>query len=62
MKNLRQLIRCLTSVALSFVLTLQGTAQEKQIKSEPSDKWNAPFVKVKKNSPNILWIFTFIVL
>ena len=58
MNNTKQLIRYLFPAALFFVLTLQGPAQSKSIKPEPKDRWNAPFVKVQKNSPNILWICT----
>ena len=33
-------------------------AQELKLKVEPKDRWSQPFIKVKKNSPNILWICT----
>ncbi|MEQ8422068.1 MAG: sulfatase-like hydrolase/transferase, partial [Arenibacter algicola] len=33
-------------------------AQGQDIKEEPNDQWTQPFIKVKKNAPNILWITT----
>ncbi len=33
-------------------------AQKAKIKPEPKDQWAQPFIKVKNNSPNILWICT----
>jgi arylsulfatase len=54
----KQIITRLIPVILFMVLGLQGMAQSKSIKSEPKDIWDAPFVKVKKNAPNILWICT----
>jgi arylsulfatase len=48
---------------ISYMLILSyisnnANAQIISSKPEPKDKWNASFVKVKKNAPNILWICT----
>ncbi|MEM7372872.1 MAG: sulfatase-like hydrolase/transferase [Bacteroidota bacterium] len=60
MKHLSQPIR--TSFAL-FVFFLgiicQGSlAQTDKLKPEPKNQWSQPFITVKKNAPNILWIVT----
>jgi len=54
----KQIITRLIPVILFMVFCFQGIAQSKSIKPEPKDRWNIPFVKVKKNAPNILWICT----
>lgn len=39
-------------------LGINGYAQSKNVKAEPQNLWSMPFIKVKKNAPNILWICT----
>lgn len=33
-------------------------AQKTKVKTEPKNRWSQPFIKTKKNAPNILWICT----
>ena len=47
----KQIITRLIPVILFMVLGLQGIAQSKSIKPEPEDRWDAPFVRVKKMHP-----------
>src|SRR5690606_8206955 len=41
-----------------FVFAQGVYSQSPAIKKEPKDRWSQPFIKVKKNAPNILWICT----
>ncbi|TKG96691.1 DUF4976 domain-containing protein [Puteibacter caeruleilacunae] len=47
----------LCSLILGAGLAISGFAQ-KEVKPEPKGRWRVPFVKVKSNAPNILWITT----
>ena len=59
MNNTKQFVAGSFLMALFLICSTGGTfAQSKSNKPEPKDRWNAPFVKVKNNSPNILWICT----
>src|SRR5690606_26184597 len=41
-----------------FVFAQGVYSQSPAIKKEPKNRWSQPFIKVKKNAPNILWIVT----
>ncbi|HKI87486.1 MAG TPA: sulfatase-like hydrolase/transferase [Draconibacterium sp.] len=59
MNFIKQKVKWFIPVVLSLCyLTESSSAQSNQIKPEPKNKWSAPFIKVKKNAPNILWICT----
>ncbi|MEN6453908.1 MAG: sulfatase-like hydrolase/transferase, partial [Prolixibacteraceae bacterium] len=50
--------RSLSAALLLNCVALVCDGQTDSVKHEPKNRWNAPFIKVKKNAPNILWICT----
>jgi len=55
--NMKTEIRCLIYLAI-FLYPSLLIAQKKKVNVDSKQHWNAPFIKVKGNAPNILWICT----
>ena len=55
MNSSKQLLTYLLRTVLLFVFSLNSVvAQVNTKRTEPKNQWKAPFIKVKKNAPNIL--------
>lgn len=51
-------VRSIPAFLLLNGLSSGSNGQTDSLRAASKDRWNAPFIKVKKNAPNILWICT----